>query len=339
MINVGQDLDIEAMEVSFQGMMLKRKAGSKIVVFSVSRGGAAAVNWLARYPHEEISAMIIEGSPSHINHLAEYATGISYYWYQMVRSVLPFISPFRVDGQNAHDNISKLPKDLPILLVYSKGDRTVPWDCGLFLNEQMNKHRFTKNKLVLLEKPDHDYYVSDNKEDREIYIDVVREFLSINGLETWERRLKEEKKKKNRWKPLFYLFFSSFLPLALPCLDFHLFIYLLNIHCLFRFFELPSWLVSFESLLPQQRRYSVEKIQKMGITDGYEVIQKIGSGSFGTICKIKRKADGKVFFHITSFFLFCFHFFFFLFSIFQRSKKQKQKQKQKQNKTRTTNNG
>jgi len=32
----------------------------------------------------------------------------------------------------------------------------------------------------------------------------------------------------------------------------------------------------------------------MGQLDEYEVIEKVGSGSFGTICKIRRKADGRV---------------------------------------------
>jgi len=57
----------------------------------------------------------------------------------------------------------------------------------------------------------------------------------------------------------------------------------------------------------------------MGLTDGYEVLEKIGSGSFGTICKIKRKADGKVRLHIAfgrkRFFLTVVFFFFFSSSI------------------------
>jgi len=32
----------------------------------------------------------------------------------------------------------------------------------------------------------------------------------------------------------------------------------------------------------------------MGVIEDYEVLEKIGCGSFGTIKKIRRKADGKV---------------------------------------------
>jgi len=205
LFNLGQTDDIDAVHRGFRHAHMSGNIGSNIILYGVSRGSAALINWLASPQFQQshsrqstsklsslekttasmsaarqlgIQAIVLEGCPSSLDDLVNYSTGLSWLYYKLVRAVLPWISRYRADGPQAIDNVTKLPRDIPILFITSYADKTVPYMCTTSMYEKMVDAGYTNVHIVTLSRAGHDNYLSKCEVDRQDYIAAVLKLYS-----------------------------------------------------------------------------------------------------------------------------------------------------------------
>ena len=179
--NLGQEADMASIQKTYLDMMVTLDPKESIILFGVSRGAMALINWFAKYQPTRIKALILEGTPSDLNDIVENSKGINYYYYSAVKKVLPLISSFKPDGPTATRSIFSLPRNLPILLITSKADTVVPYECSLNLKNLMDISNFTSTKLCILDHSSHNGYLSEHGDDIDTYVTAVREFYEMIG--------------------------------------------------------------------------------------------------------------------------------------------------------------
>jgi len=175
--NLGQDDDIKAVNETYQNI-----TDENIIAYGVSRGSMALINWMAIHKPQNIRAVILEGTPSDMEDIAKNSTGYHYYYYQLIKNILPYATSFNPEGTNATKNILDLPRDIPILFITSKTDKTVPFQCSLNLFEKMKEAGFENVEICILDKAGHDDYLTNNEADTNKYLEAVKEVYVKVGL-------------------------------------------------------------------------------------------------------------------------------------------------------------
>ena len=178
--NLGQDKDVQAINNTYEQVLSQNvlAPNEKMIGYGTSRGAMALINWMAVHKPQKIKALVLEGTPSSFDDIIEFSTGFAKHYYTALKKILTTATAFKADGSNATQSILNLPKDLPIILIASKADTTVPFQCSVKLYELMINNGFTNVQLVLLDKPDHNEYLSHNDIDTKIYMDAVRDFYN-----------------------------------------------------------------------------------------------------------------------------------------------------------------
>jgi hypothetical protein len=176
--NLGQDKDIEAINNTYEQILSQNNLGAneKMIGYGTSRGAMALINWVVTHNPQKIKALVLEGTPSSFDDIIEFSTGFSKHYYTALKKILVTATAFKTDGPNAVQSVPNLPKDLPIILIASKADTTVPFQCSVKLYESMINNGFTNVQLVLLNKPDHNEYLSHNELDTQTYMNAVQDF-------------------------------------------------------------------------------------------------------------------------------------------------------------------
>jgi len=166
--NFGQDNDVEAINNEYQLIN-----DPNIIAYGVSRGSRALINWIAKYRPLNIKAIILEGTPTDLDEMTDFSPGYLYYYYQLVKRILPYISSYDPNAPNITDTILDLPRNIPILFITSEKDKTVPYQCSLNIYQKLINNGFTNVSICVLGKAGHDDYISNNDRDRAIYYDAV----------------------------------------------------------------------------------------------------------------------------------------------------------------------
>lgn len=175
--NLGQDLDLEQINKVYQKIISNNK-DAKIICFGVSRGGAAVINFVAKYKPTNIKGIILEGSPSSLMEIVNNSYGVVYLYYNLVRKLVPYITSYKFDGDHPIDNVTKLPHDIPILFITSKNDIVVPYNCSMNMHKKMIENGYQNVDILILEKSGHNDYLSNNEIDTNKYLEKVSEFYS-----------------------------------------------------------------------------------------------------------------------------------------------------------------
>jgi len=193
--NLGQTDDMKTINNAYVNMVPQLSQSLQsleshedvIIGYGVSRGSAALVNWMAHNRNNKIKALILEGCPSSVDDLVKYSTGYKHYYYRMIRFLLPMFTSYRADGDQAINNVTKLPKDIPILFITSLNDKTVPASCVANLYNKMKQHGYTNIHYCVLESCDHDDYLSNNTNDRTTYIKAVLSVYEAVNTGKWTK--------------------------------------------------------------------------------------------------------------------------------------------------------
>lgn len=172
---LGQNDDIKCVQDGYEKVDLDKK----IIAFGVSRGVPAIINWYASSEQKpKINGFIFEGGPSTLANIVKYSTGINRYYYELIEKIAPYVTRYDPNGQNALEEVTKLPHDVPILFISSVNDYVVPWKTSFELYEKLCASGYTNVQFVLLEKSAHNGYIVDDPNDRQKYIDAITEFMS-----------------------------------------------------------------------------------------------------------------------------------------------------------------
>lgn len=122
----------------------------KIILHGSSQGTATAQNIIGTYFHTKIKAVILEAVMASGNSAIAYNTNVDNALLYASASygakcVFPSYSP---SGMQAIDNINKIPKDLPIIIMHNPNDKCLPYSDALALYQGLYDNGY-KNAYFL----------------------------------------------------------------------------------------------------------------------------------------------------------------------------------------------
>lgn len=169
------------------------------VWLAYSRGVTALLRYLSLAENSPIlpQALILEGGIDEVPHFLSH-----FFDTHLPRFLLNRVKPawlikmliagfkwgyapqYQDTGMNIQRMLERVPDDIPILLVASKGDELVSYRCMVRIYDTLKTIRTKRGKiadnvhLLLLERPRHSYYVNGvkNADDRELYEYCVHAF-------------------------------------------------------------------------------------------------------------------------------------------------------------------
>jgi len=97
------------------------------------------------------------------------------------RTVLRYCTSYRLDGLKPLDAIKNLPKRLPILLICSKGDGSVPLECSLAVYRALRQAGHSRTYLVQLPRGKHARIKRDSDEGK-LFQAAVHAFYRRHGI-------------------------------------------------------------------------------------------------------------------------------------------------------------
>ena len=185
----GQDNEIKTLHKAFKETQKgdsKKEDDKKIVLFGLSRGASAAANFMAEYNPKEVKALVLESPLDHAKIIFDH------HWFIKLLAKLMFTNTERIytffsnvsehdkKGKHTIDLISKIRKDLPIMIIGSHQYHADPIKSisNLYkkLVESGHKHAY----LLKLKKGKHSQLLS--AQDGETYQNVVHAFYKKYGL-------------------------------------------------------------------------------------------------------------------------------------------------------------
>lgn len=196
-VNFGQYNDVKIISQKYDALVNQLSADQKLVLFGVSRGSAAMVNFIAteyaQKSKKQIRAIILEScfdsvrSAIQVGHPWRAAIPGGCWLYHVLLSII--MADYKQDGI-APGNPAIIAKfveicneqNIPVLLVTSKKDTRVSLQCTINLFEQLKAAGLKDLYLLELSNSTHLRYTIDNEQDRELYKNVVHAFYERYGL-------------------------------------------------------------------------------------------------------------------------------------------------------------
>lgn len=177
-INFGQELDILSFKQNYERHLLDLKKDyhnydKHVVLYGFSRGAATIFNFMSMHKHKEIKALICEGIFDSIPNILKHRFPNAY---KIMLSFLEKTTSFKTNSISPISAIKGIPIDLPILLVTSKSDYIVSFECVLNLYKSLKALGHNKVHILILKNPGHLKYVFHNKDDKNIYEQTVHAF-------------------------------------------------------------------------------------------------------------------------------------------------------------------
>lgn len=182
--NIGQKKDIRALRKMYK-KHIAQYPDTDVVLYGDSRGAATIFNFIACHKPQQVKAAVIEGVFDTVPHC------IKHFMYSdkekrtedRLNSILAFtMGSYNRKGPFPRDYASRISDRIPLLLVTSLNDGTVPPQCTLYLYKQLKKRRLNNVHLLVLKKAPHTQYMTSNPEDRRNYQNVVHAFYKQYGL-------------------------------------------------------------------------------------------------------------------------------------------------------------
>lgn len=195
--NFGQAADIQAVHRTYCQAKL---TSDSIILYGVSRGSVALVNWLHSLTsqtstintnsttnindvHQTVKAIILESCLAEVDDMVKYATGYSNWLHAKLMTWLLtwYCSYQHLAEYQTINNITSLPKHIPILLITSKADRLVPVESVTRLYQHLQVAGYNNVHLCVLEHSSHKGYVTDNQQDRLRYLAAINHIYQLVG--------------------------------------------------------------------------------------------------------------------------------------------------------------
>lgn len=195
-INLGQNTDIEMLKNTYQ-QHLEKFPNQKVILYGTSRGAATVFNFMAKYRPAEVIAIVLEGIYDEVDHLLKETCG---YFNGIAHSFIRLFTAYEANGISPIKSIKDFPKDIPILIISSKRDGTVPFPCAKNMYKQLKIAGHNNVHFLKLKNSSHDSYSFQNDKDRELYEQVIHTFykhynlpydkeLAEKGASKWSRIL------------------------------------------------------------------------------------------------------------------------------------------------------
>lgn len=205
---LGQESEIAELQHHYQTIV--DKSGSEephIVIFGISRGASAVVNFLGTAERPAIKAAIVE-SPfdSFLTVQRHLAKRLFLHWIPGIqaicRGITKMVFPkYASNGLHPIDAVKNIRKDLPILFICSKQDELVHYLCTVNLYHELRKTGHEHAYILILNHGAHGQLL--HKTVGSAYQNVVHAFYQKYGLPHDETLARYGKSKLSKCQPEF----------------------------------------------------------------------------------------------------------------------------------------
>ncbi len=156
----------------------------EVVLFGLSRGASAAINFVGLHNPSNIKALILESPYDSV------ATIIDFMMQKMHLTWLPhscgeymmenIFRRYKRDGIHSIDLVDRINKNIPILIICSKEDQRVPWYSSAKLYQQLCKSGHKHVYLYIADHGKHSKILWD--QNGKTYQSIVHAFCRTHGL-------------------------------------------------------------------------------------------------------------------------------------------------------------
>jgi len=176
-LNFGQMLDIEVIKNNYQEIIKNPELPQDIILYGVSRGAAAAFNFIATeyegMKQKRIKAIVLESCFDSLANMTYLSSLLSIilprYEHKGIAPIQPDILESFVNTCNKYG--------ISVLFVSSLTDNRVPYKSTRNLYERVKKAGLKNIDLLTLKKSSHSGYSSDNVQDTLDYLKTVHSFF------------------------------------------------------------------------------------------------------------------------------------------------------------------
>ncbi|MFA5998622.1 MAG: prolyl oligopeptidase family serine peptidase [Candidatus Babeliales bacterium] len=170
---MGQTADITAISKT----ITKIPANKSVILYGCSRGSATIINYLAKFNPKNVKALVLDSCPASLPEtiapkLVKLGIHPSYSL-SIFTTLFPAYPANSIPPLHAIKNITN--KNLPILLIHSKDDSSVPFEHSLMLYLEFKKQGFTNVHLAAISKGKHSFLLQ-NKTAQPVYLKAVHTF-------------------------------------------------------------------------------------------------------------------------------------------------------------------
>lgn len=184
-VNLAQEEDLKLFKNIYDNHLKRVQAAHSadtrhvVVLYGTSRGSAIVFNFCALEKPQEVGAVVCEGLFDSIDHIYQATRSAKI---RFLISALYRISQFNKDGILPLRLIKEIPLDMPILLITSRKDATVPWQCTMNIYSKLRQTGHNKVHILVLKKAAHEWYPYCKKQERTLYQNVVHAFYKHYSL-------------------------------------------------------------------------------------------------------------------------------------------------------------
>lgn len=155
--DIGQTNDIDALAKKYNAI---EKNYTGIILIGSSRGAATILNFAGKEQPKKIAAIIAESPFAHVKDAAKNIATINKNLELLPECFHLFIikmmyPAFKKKGEHPIDLVSKIDKNIPILLICSKEDWVVPYESTVKLYQELKESGHQKTHIIILEKGIH----------------------------------------------------------------------------------------------------------------------------------------------------------------------------------------
>ena len=177
--NLGGKPDVEILSKKYEEVQTKH---DNLLVYSVSRGTRAAFNFFTgpylklNKEKWKVNGVVFEGAIDSIEHVLK-VSSYRYFNFLSLQKMLSYCTAYKIDDEQEPINrVDKFPKNIPVLFVTSKIDKTVPSECTKRLAHALANSGHENVFLLKLKNSSHPSYMKDDEGDIEKYRAVVNAF-------------------------------------------------------------------------------------------------------------------------------------------------------------------
>lgn len=180
-VNFGQKEDVDALLTVCQGIT------DDLVIIGMSRGASTALNLMALHDQPQVQALVLESPFGTVQAIVEsllkrkayigYIPGMTLLATKLTATAFPGYDPL---GAQPLNTVHLIRKDLPILIVCSREDTTVPAHSSMQLYAKLRTSGHKHAYLLVLDSGRHSKLLHGN--DGKIYHDVVHAFYKKYNL-------------------------------------------------------------------------------------------------------------------------------------------------------------
>lgn len=181
-VNIAQEEDVRLFKNIYDQHLTNVKKNSThdqhtIVLYGTSRGSATVFNFCALEKPKEVGAIVCEGLFDSLDHVYQTTSSLKT---RLMINLIYRITLFKKDGILPIKLIKDIPHDIPILLVTSRKDVTVPWQCTMNIYSKLRQTGHDKVHILVLKNSEHGWY--SYNDERKLYQNVVHAFYKHYSL-------------------------------------------------------------------------------------------------------------------------------------------------------------